>query len=97
LQACKKATGHLEIVAKDKCIRKTEEVQDIERFGKEMCYFTTPSLANIGITVLPDQQAIPLAFKAFDNKGSLTDDRKQKSVLGLGRQLAIAVSKLSNE
>jgi len=46
---------------------------------------------------LPDQQAIPFAFKAFDNNGLLIDDRKQKSVLDLGRQLAIAVSELSHE
>lgn len=54
-------------------------------------------LTNIGITVLPDQQTIPFAFKAFDDKGSLIDDRKQKLVLDLGRQLAIAVSKFSHE
>lgn len=54
-------------------------------------------LTNIWITVLPDQQTIPFAFKAFDDKGSLIDDRKQKLVLDLGRQLAIAVSKFSHE
>jgi len=54
-------------------------------------------LSNIGITVLPDQQAIPFAFKTFDNNGLLTDDRKQKSVLDSGPQLAIAVSKLRHE
>ncbi len=53
-------------------------------------------LANIGVTVLPDQQTIPQAFKAFNNNGSLVDDRKQKSVLELGRNLAAVVSKLNS-
>lgn len=52
-------------------------------------------LANIGVTVLPDQQAIRQAYKAFNDDGSLIDDKKQKSVLGLGSQLAISVDKLN--
>jgi len=53
-------------------------------------------LANIGVTVLPDQQTIPQAFKAFNNNGSLVDDKKQKSVLELGRNLAAVLSKLNS-
>ncbi|MCU7851805.1 MAG: NAD(P)H-dependent oxidoreductase [Candidatus Thiodiazotropha sp. (ex Monitilora ramsayi)] len=52
-------------------------------------------LANIGVTVLPDQQAIPHAFKAFNGDGSLVDDRKQQAVLALGRKLAVTVGKLN--
>ena len=52
-------------------------------------------LANIGVTVLSDQQAIPQAFNAFNDDGSLIDDRRQKSVLALGSKLAITVSKLN--
>ncbi len=52
-------------------------------------------LANIGVTVLPEQQTIPQAFKAFNDDGSLVDGRKQKSVLKLGRNLAAVVSKLN--
>lgn len=52
-------------------------------------------LANIGVTVLPDQQAIPQAFKAFNEDGSLVDDRKQQVVLALGRKLAATVGKLN--
>ena len=48
-------------------------------------------LANIGVTVLPDQQSIGQAYKAFHDNGSLIDDRKQKIVLGLGQKLAYAV------
>lgn len=54
-------------------------------------------LTNIGITVLPDQQAIPQAFKAFDDDGSLIDVRQQKAVLDLGSKLAITVSKLNGQ
>ena len=51
-------------------------------------------LANMGVLVLPEQQVIPEAFKAFNEEGSLRDERNQKSVLGLGGKLAISVSKL---
>ncbi|MCU7875471.1 MAG: NAD(P)H-dependent oxidoreductase [Candidatus Thiodiazotropha sp. (ex Lucinoma borealis)] len=52
-------------------------------------------LANIGVTVLTDQQAIPQAFKAFNSDGSLIDDRRHKAVLELGRKLAFMVDKLN--
>ena len=50
-------------------------------------------LANIGVTVLPDQQTIAQAFKAFNDNGSLIDDRKQNNVINLGKKLSAAVSK----
>ena len=53
-------------------------------------------LSNIGITVLPGQQTVPQAFKAFNDDGSLIDDRKQESVMDLGRNLANTVSKLGS-
>ncbi len=53
-------------------------------------------LANIGVTVLPDQQAIPQAFKAFNEDGSLVDESKQNVVMALGRRLADTVEKLSD-
>ncbi len=52
-------------------------------------------LANIGVTVLPEQQAIPHAFKAFNDDDLLIDDRKHKAVLDLGRKLAFIVGKLN--
>lgn len=52
-------------------------------------------LGNIGVTVLPDQQAIPQAFKAFNDAGVLIDDKKQESVISLGRKLVVAVRKLN--
>lgn len=51
-------------------------------------------LGNIGVTVLPDQQAIGQAFKAFKENGALIDDRKQIAVMGLGHKLATAVEKM---
>ncbi|MEW8315822.1 MAG: NAD(P)H-dependent oxidoreductase [Candidatus Thiodiazotropha endolucinida] len=52
-------------------------------------------LANIGVTVLPDQQTVPQAFKAFNDDGSLMDGRKQEAVLALGRKLANTAGKLN--
>jgi len=52
-------------------------------------------LANMGVIVLPEQKSIPEAFKAFNEDGSLSDEKNQKTVLGLGSKLSIAVSKLS--
>ncbi len=45
-------------------------------------------LGNIGITVLPDQHAIPNGFDAFGENGLLIDERKQKAVMALGANLA---------
>ncbi len=51
-------------------------------------------LGNIGVTVLPNQKALPRALKAFHKDGSLLDKRTQDSVLELGRKLASAVDKM---
>jgi NAD(P)H-dependent FMN reductase len=45
-------------------------------------------LNNIGVTVLPEQVAVPLANKAFADDGSLVDEQKQQTVLNLGLILA---------
>lgn len=50
-------------------------------------------LANIGVTVLPGQEAVPRAFNAFNEDDSLVDEGKQKTILALGGNLAIAVGK----
>ena len=33
-------------------------------------------LGNLGVTVIPDQQAVRQAFKAFDDTGDLVDDKQ---------------------
>ena len=52
-------------------------------------------LGNIGVTVLPEQQAIPQAFKAFSDNGTLTDDTKQQAVEKLGINLVQLINKLA--
>ncbi len=50
-------------------------------------------LGNIGVTVLPDQLAVPSAFQAFDKAGSLKDEKIQAKVMGLGEALAKELTK----
>ena len=52
-------------------------------------------LSNIGVTVLPDKQTVPQAFKAFGSDGLLIDEKKQKEVLNLGIKLTETVKKLN--
>ena len=51
-------------------------------------------LANIGITVLPEQQAIPHAYKAFSDKGCLNDANQQLAIEKLGINLVQVINKL---
>ncbi len=51
-------------------------------------------LTNLGVLVLPGQQAIPRAGKAFNEGGSLEDQNQQK-VLTLGGELVRVIDKLS--
>ncbi len=37
-------------------------------------------LGNIGVTVIPDQLAIPAAHNCFNDKGQLTDDKQAKAL-----------------
>ncbi len=50
-------------------------------------------LGNIGITVLPDQQAIPHAHKAFAENGGLVDEHYHQSICGLGKKLTQMLNK----
>lgn len=45
-------------------------------------------LNNLGVTVIPEQQAIGQAFKLFDGNGAMTDERKDASIKALGQKLA---------
>lgn len=51
-------------------------------------------LGNIGVIVLPDQVAVPLAREAFGDDGMLKDARQQQSVRQIGRTLAETAGKL---
>ena len=50
-------------------------------------------LGNLGITVLPDQIAVPKAHEAFAEDGSLTDPKLDARIRGLGRSLATHLGK----
>ena len=52
-------------------------------------------LSNIGVTVLPQQQAIPHANKAFNDMGKLVDDAQQLAVSNLGANLTQLLIKLN--
>ena len=53
-------------------------------------------LNNIGVTVLPEQQAIPGAFKAFSKEGALTDISQRQAVEKLGLNLVHMLEKLKS-
>ena len=44
-------------------------------------------LGNIGVIVMPEQQAIAQAFKAFNNDGSLVDEKQNQAIENLGIKL----------
>ena len=50
-------------------------------------------LGNIGVIVLPDQIAMPRAFEAFEEDGTLKDAKTQSSVAALGTSLAAFLAK----
>lgn len=45
-------------------------------------------LSHLGVTVLPDQMALPRAHEAFDDKGALKDEQMQKRLDGMVQRLA---------
>ena len=51
-------------------------------------------LGNLGMLVLPKQKAVGGAFKAFDNDGSMADEKLQIEVTGLGSQLVDLLARL---
>ena len=52
-------------------------------------------LGNLGIMVLPEQQAIPQAMQAFNSDGMLIDNLQREAVLNLGVKLARTLEKLT--
>ena len=62
--------------------------------GMRGLVFLRMLLGNMGVTVLPDQQTIGQAFKAFNADGSLLDEKKQQGLMALGKKLAQTVARL---
>ncbi len=52
-------------------------------------------LGNIGMILLPDQLAIPRAFEAFAEDGTLKDPTQQASVAALGETLATFLDRMA--
>ena len=52
-------------------------------------------LGNIGVVVLPDQVCISAAHEAFDDAGTLKDERKSKQVAALARGLVDFLKRLT--
>lgn len=48
-------------------------------------------LSHLGVTVLPDQLALPRAHEAFDDKGALKDEQMQKRLDGMVKRLAMVL------
>ncbi len=53
-------------------------------------------LGNLGITLLPDQLAIPSALQAFGPDGHLVDPKQEEKVKALGAALAVQLKKVSS-
>lgn len=59
------------------------------RGGVRGLVFLRMLLANIGLLVIPEQETIPFARKAFEENGQLKDPAQQAAVERLGHQLAV--------
>ena len=51
-------------------------------------------LGNIGVTIVPDQIAIPRAFEAFDESGNLKDEKQQASLAKIAGSVAALAAKM---
>lgn len=53
-------------------------------------------LGNIGVIVIPKQQAVPKAHEVLADDDTITDDRLRKGVEAVGRELAQTIAKLKS-
>jgi NAD(P)H-dependent FMN reductase len=51
-------------------------------------------LGNLGTMVLPNQKAVGGAFKLFDEQGEITDEKTEKGLKNLGKELVDTLTKL---
>ena len=56
--------------------------------GMRGLIFLRMLLSNLGLILLPEQVTVPFAFRAFDESGSLVDEKQHRAVFGLGLRLA---------
>lgn len=52
-------------------------------------------LEGIGVTVIPDQKAIPGAYQAFDEQGRLTNEKETAAVHSIAQKLVEVTTKLN--
>ncbi len=51
-------------------------------------------LGNLGVVVLPDQQTVPNGFQAFNDDGSMRDEKLDKRIRTLGQNLVLFTDKI---
>jgi Ca2+-binding EF-hand superfamily protein len=51
-------------------------------------------MENLGTMVLPNQKAIGGAFAKFDADGNITDEKTEKALKALGKELVETLTKL---
>lgn len=51
-------------------------------------------MENLGTMVLPNQKAVGGAFSMFDTDGNITDEKTEKALKALGKELVATVTKL---
>jgi len=56
--------------------------------GMRGLVFLRMLLSNMGIIVVPEQQAIAKGFQAFDENGNLSEENQQKAVMNIGIKVA---------
>lgn len=62
--------------------------------GLRSLTLTRQLLANVGVTVLPDQLAVARAAEAFDERGRLRDDTQQQTLDALCQRLVVTLHRL---
>jgi NAD(P)H-dependent FMN reductase len=51
-------------------------------------------MENLGTMVLPNQKAVSGAFAMFDEDGNITDEKTEKALKALGKELVETLTKL---
>lgn len=62
--------------------------------GMRVLVTTRMLLENLGTMVLPNQKAVSGAFAKFDDSGKMTDEKLERALKSLGKELVETVTKL---